>query len=137
MSLRKYCKLNNLPYKPLVNWARRHREIPIEEVVEMYESKPIIKRIPHNIEGKTLLDYCKDNNINYPMVTNYRTRYKCSVEEAIEKVKNAKKRNVYNIEGKSLRAWCIENNMLYKYDCIVKYKNNHNCTIEEAIRKYK
>lgn len=84
-SVKEICKEKGISYIAVTQYKFYHSNKSYEEIIEMYEKRP--KR-NHNIEGKTLKEYCREKGIEkeYMRICMYKYKHGCSIEEAIEKV---------------------------------------------------
>lgn len=71
MSLRKYCMLNGLDYKSILHKLKKIKEdcidsnIADEELIKLAINTENSNNIKYFYEGTSLIQYCKDNNLNY------------------------------------------------------------------------
>lgn len=87
VSIKEYCRIKGINYSSVVNYRARTKK-KYEEILKLYEEKPK-RRKDYDIGGKSLKEYCKENNIEekYQCILNYKDRHKVSIEEAIARYK--------------------------------------------------
>ena len=130
-----YCEKNKLNYKTLCSRIRylksTNPDKDINEIIELAINFKIKKNYKYYYQGKPLIEYCKENKLDYEKVY-VRLKYLISkntgknIEEIIEPtlnfnkktekiielaIKPNKKTNKYNYQGKSLDIYCKENDL--------------------------
>lgn len=147
--LTEYCRLNNLNAKTIRRRIRKLKEEYLEkssnEIIELAINFNKNKNNKYYYQGKTLDEYCKQNEINYKNILVRIKRIKeknsdLTTEEILELVLNPNNMLIkYNYKGMTLHNYCIENNINYNtiYSIIWrKMRNNLAVNIDEIMDSY-
>ena len=132
-----------IPYSELVNLL--NDGISIEQIKEQYASKgqtdrQIKQKREHKLlpNGKTLLEYCVSNGLNYSFMYRAINTYGKNLEEATQEYKNKgskmPKKWIFEKYGLLLRH--LFTSMKVNIDVVVDYMRKEYISMDEALEKY-
>lgn len=144
-----YCKSHpELNYISITGYLRRHRDdsnLSDNEIIKNYIEREKEGNNKYYYNKTPLVEYCKNNNLNYANIINYIKKCKGSEENkglsddeitkiAIETYQPFEHKYLYN--GESLYKYCNEHGI--KYDSVRLYvsrnlKHNNGITIDKLI----
>ena len=122
--LKQYCEENNLNYRNIISFITRHKgedkykllsdDEFIEQIMSIYE--PL--ELKYTYKGKSLYNYCSDNDISYYSVVSYVKRSLAkgsnkTIDELVEEgIKTINRYGIiYYYKGIPLRDYAIEHNL--------------------------
>ncbi len=122
--LTEYCKENNIPYTSIVSFVNRKLISGCDKDINdlIIEGIDLINKngIIYYYNGIPLIDYCKNNDINYNSIRGAILKRKINSDKPLQEIVNEcvqayKKISIkYMYDGMTLRKYCIDNGISYK-----------------------
>lgn len=119
ITLKEYCKKNNLSYNNLIRNIRKLRK-QYKSHSETELIKMILNKDNNANQKLSLKKYCAENNLSYSVIANRIERLKknekykdYSNEKLLNEALNYQKRSKYMIDNSTLFEYCKKNNLSY------------------------
>ena len=137
LSLKDFCNINKIDYKTILNRINRIKKklinVKINDVIKISLNNDLYHKYfsdnnKYYYKGTKLTDYCKENNLNYNVITNrirkLKKQYPQLIEERIiiialdnnlyNEVKDKSNELKYSYKNDTLYGFCKKNNLEYK-----------------------